>query len=59
MVIVEKAVIGGVWFTRSRKSREYHVFGLARLVMPEGSCWRFVIGPYAMAWGFKSNKGGL
>ncbi|VVE28896.1 hypothetical protein PEP31012_03563 [Pandoraea eparura] len=47
------------WFDRGRigKSRRYHVFGLSRIVWREGSCWRLVIGPLCIAFGYRDCKG--
>lgn len=48
------------WYDRTRKTRNrlYHVFGLSRIVMSDGSCWRLIIGPWAFAFGFRGNKCG-
>lgn len=44
-----------VWYERSRKHnfRSYHVFSLSRLVSANGSCWKLIVGPFALAFGFK------
>ena len=37
--------------------RMYHAFGLCRVVFPSGeSFWRLIIGPYAVAFGFKGKR---
>lgn len=37
-----------------QKERMYHVFGLCRVVFPTGeSFWRLIIGPWAIAFGYK------
>lgn len=44
------------YYERSRKHniRSYHVFTLSRLVSANGSCWKLIIGPLAVAFLFRS-----
>jgi hypothetical protein len=48
------------WYDRTRKTRSrlYHVIGLSRLVMKDGSCWRLILGPWTFAFGFRAIKSG-
>lgn len=67
-MIVKKAKHGKGWRnlcfydrkvspTDGARSRQYHAFGLARVVNGQGeSFWRFVIGPWAFAWGYENRR---
>jgi len=62
-MIVKKARGHGgqrCWYDRTRKKRVrlYHAFGLSRLVMKDGSCWRLIVGPWTFAFGFRATKAG-
>jgi hypothetical protein len=39
------------------RTRQYHVFGLARVINGQGeSFWRFLIGPWAICWGYENRR---
>jgi len=66
MIVKKASGHGGkkVWYDRSRSKstgerwRHYHVFGLARVVCKDGSLYRFIIGPWVIAFRFRGTKGG-
>lgn len=53
-----------VWYDRCRSKstgqrwRHYHVIELSRIVCSDGSLWRLIIGPWAIAFRFRGTKGG-
>ena len=54
VTIVRARPIGKrIFYDRKRDSRVYHVIGLQRVVMKEGSFYRLVVGQWAFAWGLK------
>ena len=63
MIISKAKGHGGkkVWYDRKRskdgmRTRHYNVITLSKMVCRDGSCWRFIIGPWAFAFGFKGRK---
>jgi len=64
-MIIEKAKHGPgkCWYDRKvsqstgEKSRQYHAFGLSRVVFGSGeSFWRLIIGPWVFVFGYEDRR---